>query len=416
MPINTKKKLLVRRTRINKNNNTADSADNLDDITNLLDIMDLKHQLTSNKNSMLENNKSTLGILFEPEFKYQNTFVMDKDGSKNIFLEYDPLIKILEGLGLTRSSDTKSNHLFGIINKKYYDTKFLLLNDFQFIDDFKNKFSLYNNLKICFPHHYNTYYPQSFLLNTHTYWNADFHNKIYIARPIGGGTGIDVIIVYNESTFNKAKTLIYKSMYKSGVSLTEYITNPMLIRSRKFHCRAYLMFTLFNNKFRAYLLKESQILTAKDKYKNADWSNKDIHDTHFKSSYRSDLVFPDDLYGETTPMITNKDIDIIYNNSRMLCKEVSKIAVANVYHYSNTKNTWQIFGIDLLIKDDLNVFIIEINGTMTGYGMFNSNKKIEKPYFDWISDVVIKPCLFPHLEIPQKPSNIPLYEVVIDNY
>ena len=37
---------------------------------------------------MLENNKSTLGILFEPEFKYQNTFVIDKDGSKNIFLEY----------------------------------------------------------------------------------------------------------------------------------------------------------------------------------------------------------------------------------------------------------------------------------------------------------------------------------------
>ena len=412
MPINTKKKILVRRTRINKDNNPEDSDNNQDDITNLLNIMDLKQQL-STKKSMIENNKSTLGILFKPELKYQNTFVIDKDVDKHVDLEYDLLIKLLEDLGLTRSSDTKLNHLFGIINKKYYNTKFLLLNDFQFISDFENKFSLYNNLKMCFPHHYNTYYPQSFLLNTNTYWNEDFHNKIYIARPIGGGTGIDVIIVYNESTFNKAKTLIYKPMYKSGVSLTEYITNPLLIRGRKFHCRAYLMFTLFNNKFRAYLLKQSQVLTAKDKYKNADWVNKDIHDTHFKSSYRSDLIFPDDLYGETTPMITDKDIDIIYNNSRMLCKEVSKIVVSNVYHFSNAKNTWQIFGIDLLIKDDLNVFIIEINGTLTGYGMFNSNKKIEKPYFDWISDVVVKPCLFPHLEIPQKPSNIPLYEAAM---
>ena len=270
-------------------------------------------------------------------------------------------------------------------------------------------------MKTCFLHHYNKYYPQSFILNTNTYWNADFHNKIYIARPISSCSGVDIIIVYNESTFNKAKTLIYKSMYKSGISLTEYITNPMVIRGRKFHCRSYFMFTLFNNKFRAYLLKQSQIYTAKDMYKNADWSNKDIHDTHFKSSYRNNLVFPDDLYGETTPMISEKDIDIIYNNSRMLCKEVSKIAVSNVYHYSNTKNTWQIFGIDLLIKDDLNVVIIEINGTYTGYSMFNLNKKIEKPYFDWIRDVVVKPCLFPHLEIPQEPSNIPLYEAVIYN-
>ena len=412
MSINTKKNLLVRRTRSNKDNNSTDSVNNLDNTSNLLDIMDLKHQL-STKKSILENNKLPLDILFKQELKYQNTFVIDKDVDKHVDLEYDILIKLLEDLGLTRSSDTKANHLFGIINKKYYNTNFLLLNDFQFIADFENKFSLYNNLKICFPHHYNTYYPQSFILNTNTYWNENFHNKIYIARPINSCAGVDVVIVYNEETFNKAKTLIYKPLYKTGVSLTEYITNPLLIRGRKFHCRAYLMFTLFNNKFKTYLLKESQILTAKYNYKNADWANKDIHDTHFKSSYRNDLIFPNDLYGETTPMISEKDIDIIYNNSRMLCKEVSKIAVANVYHYSNTKNTWQIFGIDLLIKDDLNVFIIEINGTMTGYGMFNSNKKIEKPYFDWISDVVVKPCLFPHLEIPQKPSNIPLYEAVM---
>lgn len=111
-----------------------------------------------------------------------------------------------------------------------------------------------------------------------------------------------------------------------------------------------------------------------------------------------------------------KDFDIIYNNARMLCKEVAKIAVANVYHYSNTKNTWQIFGIDLLIKDDFNVFIMEINGTLTGYKNFNSNKKLEKPYFDWIRDIVVKPVLFPHLEIPQIPCNIPLYEAVINNY
>lgn len=262
MPIKTKK-ISLQRTRINKDKDskTTENVDYDYDINNLLDIIDLKLQLASKTSKLKENINSGLGILLENEIKYQNTFVIEKDkyNPKNINLEYDPLIEILKDLGLTPSSDTKSNHLFGIINKKYYEAKFLLLNDFQFIDDFKNKFSLYNNLKLCFPRHYNTYYPKTFLLNTNTYWNENFHNKIYIARPIGGGSGLDIVIVYNESTFNKAKKLIYEPHYKSGVSLTEYITNPMLIRGRKFHCRAYLMFTLFDNKFRAYLLDKGEI-------------------------------------------------------------------------------------------------------------------------------------------------------------
>jgi hypothetical protein len=87
MTIKTKKKLLVRKTKSNKDNNSKDNVDNLDDSTNLLDIMDLKNQL-SKKKSILENNKLPLDVLFDPELKYQNTFVIDKDGSKNIYLEY----------------------------------------------------------------------------------------------------------------------------------------------------------------------------------------------------------------------------------------------------------------------------------------------------------------------------------------
>ncbi len=39
---------------------------------------------------------------------------------------------------------------------------------------------------------------------------------------------------------------------------------------------------------------QAKLFTAKEKYKNEDWFNKDIHDTHLKST-DNDYYYPDDL-------------------------------------------------------------------------------------------------------------------------
>jgi hypothetical protein len=65
------------------------------------------------------------------------------------------------------------------------------------------------------------------------------------------------------------------------------------------------------------------------------------------------------------------------------------------------------------VKDDLSVFIIEINGWSTGY---YSAASIFERYFDWIHETTIKPCLFPHLETVTTLGTTPIYSTKLKNY
>lgn len=348
--------------------------------------------------------------------KYSNSYVIEtsKINPKNDSLDTSILIKILEGYGLKRSRDTKINHLFGMINEDFYETNFLLLNNFQNKVSFLDKFNLYFNLQMYFPTHYNLTYPHSFMLTNELQWE-NIKNKVHIARPIGGASGGDIINIHNSKTLEDAKKLLMTKYNDLGISITEYITNPMLFKNKKMHVRGYMLFTLINNNFKSYFLEYGEIRTARNDYKNADWNNNDIHDTHERSTISKGLIFPNDLYNNTTPIIKNKDeCQIIYNNICNCIKYISKIASANVFNFSNAKNTYEVYGIDILIKDDLSVFIMEVNGRNVSY--VSTPDLLLKKYFEWIDNVVIKPCLFPNLEIIQTPSNTPIYDVIINDY
>jgi hypothetical protein len=348
--------------------------------------------------------------------KYSNTYIIEKSikNPKNAGLDYKYLIKILEGYGLKRSRDPKANHMFGIINEDYYETSFFLLNNFENIMSFDEKFNLYFNLKTQFPEYYRYNYPDSFMLSNILKWN-DIKNKIYIARPISGCAGKDIIVIHNQETLKVAQNLLIKKYNKEGISLTEYITNPLLIEGRKLHLRAYMLFTLINNTFKSYLLDSGRIITAKEKYKNMDWDNKDIHDTHLQSTTIKGIMYPNDLYGRTKPNIQNeKEFEKININIRECIKYISYIAASNIYNFFNAANSYEIYGIDILVRDDFSVFIMEINSKYVGYTDLPDS--LEAKYFSWIDDCVIKPCLFPHLETVKNKSNTAIFEVKFEDY
>ena len=351
-------------------------------------------------------------LLEKKDSKYSNTFVIEKS-KMYMGLEYNILSKILKEYGLKQSSNPNENHLFGIINSKFYQTNFFLLNGFQFISTIENKYQLYLNLNMYFPHYYNSHYPTSFLLHANTLWNnIKNQSDVYIARPIGSYQGTDIIKVYDQNTLQQAKRLLYIDKYPDGVSMTKYITNPMLYEGRKMHIRAYMLLTMINNKFNSYLFNIMEIFTAKHKYKNEDWNNNNIHDTHFKNSGIM-AVFRPEIFKKLTPSIDNAKYNIILENIKENIKYISKIALSNIYQYSGSKNAYEVFGIDILIKDDLNVFIMEINGKFTGYV---GADYLFEDYFKWIRETVIKPCLFPNLEIEQRPETTPIYSAEILNY
>ena len=346
------------------------------------------------------------------DIKYINSFVIETSAFYP-GLKYDKLIKILNEFGLEQSSNPTQNHLFGIINNRFYQTEFFILNGFQFIDVFENKYSLYLNLQLYFPNHYNSIYPNSFLLKPSTHWNdIQSNKKIYIARPIDSYQGIDIIKVYNQNTLQQAKQLLYKDKYASGISMTEYITNPLLYEGRKMHVRAYMLFTMINNHFNSYLFDTMEIFTAKQKYKNEDWNNENIHDTHFKNSGILALFRPG-MYHKLTPKITNKNMQQIIANIKECILYISKLAISNIQLYSGCKNAYEVYGFDILIKDDLSVFIMEVNGKITG---FEGADYLFEDYFNWIKETVIKPCLFPHLEIEHSSQTTPIYSTKILNY
>ena len=371
-----------------------------------------------NRDVMKDDSQKLVAILdSHTDIKYSNTYVIDKSPSntKNQYLDYKYLYQILQKYGLKQSNDPKINHLFGIIGDSFYNTNFLLLNNFENIDSIDDKYNLYFNLQLYFPNYYFKNYPYSFILSTNLKWEDIKNNKIYIARPISGQAGKDIFIINNKEKLDFVKDLLVKKYYVHGISLTEYITNPMLFMNKKMHLRSYMLFTLINNTFKSYLLEDGEIFTAKEDYKNEDWNNKNIHDTHFKSTIKENLLFPNGLYGNTLPNIKDRnDYDIIYNNACECIEKISHIAASYIFNYNNTVNTYEVYGIDILVKDDLSVFIMEINSKYVGYK--DCPDKLLKKYFNWIEQCVIKPCFFPHLEIEKSKSTTPIFEITIEDY
>lgn len=374
--------------------------------TNLFAFNNLIEKISKNRHNKEYQKPS-------PTLKFNNTFVIEKS-LMNPLLDYTYLIKILKSYGLIQSYNTNDNHLFGIINNKFYDTNFFLLNNFQMVDSIANKFNLYFNLKSYYNDFFKKYYPDSFYLDIDMKWK-DIKNNIYIARPISGESGQDIEIVHDENTFENSKKILLNPKYSStGVSLTEYVQNPLLYDGKKMHLRCYFLITLINNTFNSYLLDVGCIYTAKLPYVNHDWKNKDIHDTHLKSTGKP-IYFPDDLYEHTNGKISNaKDYEKVYKNICENLEYVSKITSNNIYQFSTAKNTWEVYGIDVLVRDDLSCFIMEINDRFIGYQC--ADDKLFKKYFDWIDNTVIKPCLFPNLKITTNMSTTSIYTCEILNY
>ena len=194
-------------------------------------------------------------------------------------------------------------------DKKIYEIKTTLKNllegggvkgDVDKKDVITNKSSLYFNLKEKFPE-----LSQKYMMETTTLKNIKNieNNKVYIVRPIGPGAGggADVYVVSNNQELEKArqKTKRYNKTDKH-VIISEYITNPLLLptlSNKKFHLRMYLMICVgspYNNGFEWHFWNRGKIITAELPYKNSDYTNTKIHDTHFKST-PINKYFPEDV-------------------------------------------------------------------------------------------------------------------------
>lgn len=358
--------------------------------------------------------KSKISIKqYEPIY----TIIEPYDKSKRI-LDFILLRKMLRNYGLKECKQDecmKNKVLFVWLNydenslhslkRKYYNTPIYLQNSLANMESISNKDKLHLDMKKYFPKIYNKHIAHSFLLSPN--WKYPNSNEIFIARPINilaekrergvqgiGYGGKDIVIIHNQQTLEQSQTLLHKY---DNVLISEYITNPLLFRGYKFHIRTYLLASIINGSFHSYMIDFGRIFTAKLQYKHADWNNSDIHDTHMKST-PTDWFFPKDFTNDNIGLgnatITNQTIQNIFKQIKTILSAVSKLLSKTVSLYDNVENGFNIFGIDLMIKDDFTVILIECNAEGTYKSKeLTTHTIIENIMFNWVNDVILRPCL-----------------------
>lgn len=230
-----------------------------------------------------------------------------------------------------------------------------LLNDHRFI--ICDKMELYKNMVIHFPDMANEHMARSYTLAEYDKLSDSDKFPVCIIKPVGRGSfsGKGITVASSETGFKNGVALA--KTFSKDVMVSEYISNVMLFNKRKFHIRAYLVvYASRGKKVVGELWKRAKILTARLPYKDMDFGNKNIHDTHAIST-PNDFFFPEHLgeqgigtsaIFEQMVKISDKIIDLLNINEQD-------------FVYPESQNAAAIFGLDFLVTDDYVVKLLECN-------------------------------------------------------
>jgi hypothetical protein len=341
---------------------------------------------------------------------YLNSYVIFEKRLENN-AAYNKLRGYLNNLGLTEETiddgmNVKKNHKFiwfryiNLFGKKaldsFYDMSFFLTNIIPKIDCVTDKYILYENMRCLFPDTFFKMMPYSFKVTKDTIYEK---GTICIARPVNikkfntaAGCGYGISVYDSEETLQIVKNKLPEF---DVIISSKYITNPLLFQEKKFHLRCHMFITIINNKLSGHVCDIYKILVAMDKYKNEDYQNIDIHDTHHLGPADKNYLFPHHFIRENISNIEFNDstIPYIYDQIRNICKHVTIIAAKNVKLQSNAENSFHLLGCDFLIDSNLNVMLLECNKFSDISGNKNGNYKIFLDRFwEWVNHIILKPA------------------------
>jgi len=292
-----------------------------------------------------------------------------------------------------------------LLDKPFYDYKKHLSNTFN-LEHFEiNKGAIYKNIQ-----KYNKSEIQKnpdilkhfITTSTLTEYGKNFIPGVYILRPIHGSGGSDILYINNNKELDYARKFYLIKKYIDNdknlfdqITISKLITNLLLFKNRKFHLRVYFMIAILEGEISSFVLETAKILTAKKPY-NLDLPlSKDVHDTHMDST-DADYFFP-------------KDLDIPENNKatimlgiRKIAKYLTNILIGSCNNKPKTilfekqENGYNIFGMDILVSQDLEPILVECNKT-PGMGCKNPEtvSRLSEIIYGWINETILEP-LFKH--------------------
>jgi hypothetical protein len=332
---------------------------------------------------------------------YENCFIMSVR-TKEIYINTNILRNHLLNCNLLEAKSPQRKPVFMFLevleshrpDSRYYDTECYIMNILsksKFV--ITNKYWLYLNFQKQYPIQCSKYMAKTVELSE---FNKDLlldKENVFIVRPVGIGawSGHDIVVMTGKepSSIKLAYNLVGK--YENVIA-SEYITKPLLWEGKKMHLRSFLLASVIDGIYATYFFDFYRIYHAKLPFVNADYNNKDIHDTHLKSTSRN-IFGPFDIEDEK---LRNIFINIINPKIEDCMKYISKLLEEHAKPYNNSKNAFEIFGVDIMIRQDsYDIVVIEIN-EHTGLELKKEPQKIEEfslKYFNNIDDMIINPAI-----------------------
>jgi hypothetical protein len=325
-------------------------------------------------------------------------------------LLHTPLIEILESRGwkyidfdaITPETYIDFAWVGGTIGNEYlkfdprvYSLKTTLKNllvgsgvrgDYRDKDVITNKYELYYNIVRLSPEIGKKHLCESYDLKRLTFLQRD---QILISRPVGVGTGGGNGICMITNNIELTRTRFESSRKYKYIIASEYINNPFLIDGCKFHLRMYwAVYPDCKGNYNHSLYRVGKIITAAEPYKNSDWHNKRIHDSHF-SQTSINRYFPDDIE------LSLELKDNIFTQMNDILNVAYKVILPHARCYADTQYGFEVFGCDFMITSDYIVKLLEINAKHD-YGVDDLKKQNPegfihfcKGFYNWICNSVI---------------------------
>lgn len=244
-------------------------------------------------------------------------------------------------------------------------------------------------------------------------------DKVYIFKPVSGmgGSGIKIFTTYDEF-MDYCMEIIKMNSAKWGKRdpnkeplrmfvLQEYITNPYLVTKDsadyKFHVRHFFIYQPGNtNTNSSYYKKIGKMALAELPYIHGDWYNAKIHDTHFHDYDKWLFTCEDTGISPDNMLSINNQIDKFY-------KILYKLVKPHAGCYPESKNCFEIFGIDFMITRDYVIKVLEVNAGIGLSANMTANKaELFKGMVELVADKHFPPVQKPIPSLADKFTKITL--------
>jgi glutathione synthase/RimK-type ligase-like ATP-grasp enzyme len=168
----------------------------------------------------------------------------------------------------------------------------------------------------------------------------DDFTTIKILKPEGGyaGKGIYLVNGKDEAIYTIKH---HRDTYSYRYLLQDYIMEPALIQGHKFHLRVPIL-VIGKQKF---MYCKSPYYVAKSLFKQDNFDNKDIHDTHYNPEFSQ-------FYPDTLPDGWGKKVSLTF-----LEKVFEKLELKPEW---KSKHSYYLFGADIMFEKK-NPILLEIN-------------------------------------------------------